>query len=91
MTYIDDFIKTFDDSLTADGTLAFSFAFYPRTYSGADYDDAYGRETISGAVMSGACQMQNISSRRGGEDYKFLEEGAVKLGDRKIFVSGSLD
>jgi hypothetical protein len=59
-------------------------------YSGTDYDEEY-YPVGSATSITCAGLMFPVRGDMAGEDYKYLEQGTVQVGDSKLFVPGSVD
>ena len=82
-----DSIGVFNNTVTQNGQLC-RLRTYKQSYSGTDYDDSYISKSGTDFWFFG--MKQPIDNRFGGLDYKYLEQGMIKLDDSKLYVPGSI-
>jgi len=87
MSFVSDTGSTFERFLNKHGSTA-NLQLKTVSYDDDDYDD----ETLvsSGAVIdSYKCVMVNISAKPYSDDYSYVQQGLVKLTDKKLYCPGA--
>lgn len=86
MTFVADTGSTFTRFMNKYGS-QIKMQLFSRSYSGTEYDDEH--LTASGNVIdSYNGYLDNVSAKPYSDDYAFVQQGLVKLTDKKLFVPG---
>lgn len=79
--------SVFDSELVKHGQICRLRA-YALSYSGTDSDEGYVTQSGSDSWFYG--MLQPVNGKFGGKDYKYLEQGAIKINDGVLYMSGSI-
>ena len=86
MSFVSDTGSTFERFLNKHGSTA-KIQLKTIAYDSGDYDDE--TLTSSGAVIdSYKCVMVNVSGKQYSDDYSYVQQGLVKLTDKKLYCPG---
>ena len=83
-----DLQSVFNQTVTENGERV-RLKTYLQTFSGATYDDGYITKSGNDTWFDGL--KQPLSSKDGGEDFKFLQQGLIQMDDSKLYIPGSVD
>ena len=87
MSFVNDVGSTLERMINKHGTPV-RIQLKTRSWSGGDYDDEF--LTASGAVINSYnCWIQCIDARPHGDDYAYVQQGLVRLTDKKMYVPGA--